>query len=72
MIEQIENTVGPFTVNYVTKDEDPRDYKVNFDKINDVLKFEIDKRVPDGILEIHDLIKSGEIADPYASKYSNS
>lgn len=72
LIEQIENTVGPFTVNYVTKDEDPRDYKVNFDKINDVLKFEIDKRIPDGILEIHNLVKSGEIADPYASKYSNS
>ncbi len=58
-------------VSYVAKEEDPRDYRVNFDEIKKSLSFEIEKRVPDGIKEYIDLIKSGTIIDPDSSTYKN-
>ena len=40
------------SVSYVHRDEDPRDYKVSFDKIRAELGFETLMTVPDGIAEI--------------------
>ena len=37
---------------YVQRDEDPRDYKVSFDKIRNRLGFETEMTVPDGIAEL--------------------
>ena len=39
-------------IKYVAKDEDPRDYRVDFSKIKNELGFSISKTVPDGIKEI--------------------
>ena len=41
-------------IKYVKKNEDPRDYRVNCDKIKKELGFKISMTVPDGILEIKD------------------
>jgi len=59
-------------IQYVDKNEDPRDYRVDFSKIHDRLGFTITKRVPDGIREIHDILKDGVISDPDSTKYRNS
>ena len=58
-------------VKYVAKDEDPRDYRVDFTKIKEELGFKITKTVPDGINEIKRVIESGIIADPYGQKFRN-
>ena len=58
-------------VTYVHRDEDPRDYRVNFDKIKSLMGFECTLKVIDGIREYIDAISSGAIKDPYDNRYSN-
>ncbi len=59
-------------VSYVKRDEDPRDYRVNFDKVRTRLGFELSRTVPDGIREIIYAIRSGLIPDPDSPLYRNS
>ena len=59
------------SVSFVHRDEDPRDYRVGFEKIAAALDFRISRRVPDGIDEVRALLTSGLIPDPYASAYRN-
>jgi nucleoside-diphosphate-sugar epimerase len=58
-------------VDYVHKDEDPRDYRVSFDKVRSRLGYEVERRVADGIDEVVALMQSGLVEDPYASIYRN-
>ncbi len=58
-------------IKYVEKNEDPRDYRVDFSKIKDELGFSISKTVPDGIREIKKIVESGIISDCYSSKFKN-
>jgi nucleoside-diphosphate-sugar epimerase len=58
-------------VEYVHKDEDPRDYRVSFEKVNAKLGFEVERRVANGIDEVISLLGSGLLDDPYASIYRN-
>jgi len=61
----------PVKVTTVELAEDPRDYRVNFDRIK-TLGFEPRMRLPDGIEEIAGAVRDGLIADPYAQRYRNS
>jgi len=63
--------IVPGSANYVEKNEDPRDYRVNFDKIKNELGFKITKTVPDGIKEIAKVVQSGIINDTYSQKFRN-
>jgi hypothetical protein len=58
-------------VKYIEMDEDPRDYRVNFDKIKKELGYTITKKVPDGIKEIATLLKTGIVTDSFAQKFRN-
>jgi nucleoside-diphosphate-sugar epimerase len=58
-------------VEYVHKDEDPRDYKVSFDKISRDLGYEACRLVPDGIREVAALVNSGIIQDFDDPAYHN-
>jgi len=58
-------------VNYVESNEDPRDYRVNFDKIKNELGFTITKTVPDGVREIYTLLSTEIITDSFAQKFRN-
>ena len=71
LTREIKKVIPNMVVNFVNREEDPRDYRVNCDKIRMKLGFKITKNVPDGIAEIHKLIKSGLIADSYSAKYKN-
>jgi nucleoside-diphosphate-sugar epimerase len=58
-------------VEFVHKNEDPRDYRVSFEKLNSKLGFEVERRVANGIDEVISLLGSGLVDDPYASVYRN-
>lgn len=58
-------------VEFVPQDDDPRDYRVSFDKIKARLGFNVTTRVPGGIDEVAEIVRSGAIADPDAPIYRN-
>ena len=53
------------------RDEDPRDYKVSFEKIKSQLGFEPQMRVPDGVAEITSALEEERFGDPFDPKFSN-
>jgi nucleoside-diphosphate-sugar epimerase len=71
LVEEIGRLVDRGTVSYVHRDEDPRDYKVSFDRIKAELGFETVMTVPDGIAEIIGALDAGEFGDPFDSRYKN-
>lgn len=71
IIEEVCKVVPNVQVNYVEMNEDPRDYRVNFDKIKNDLGYTITKRVPDGVKEIYTLLKTGIVTDSFAQKFRN-
>lgn len=71
IIEEVCKVVPNTQVNYVEMNEDPRDYRVNFDKIKNQLGFTITKKVPDGVKEIYTLLKTGIVTDAYGQKFRN-
>ena len=71
IIKEVCKVVPNVKVNYVDSSEDPRDYRVNFDKIKNTLGYTITKTVPEGVKEIYILIKSGIITDSFHQKFRN-
>ena len=69
--EEILKIIPGANISYVIKTEDPRDYRVDFSKIQKTLNFSITKKVPDGLKEIYNVLKDGLISDPYSPKYKN-
>jgi nucleoside-diphosphate-sugar epimerase len=69
--DEILKIIPDANITYVHKTEDPRDYRVDFSKIKNSLNFNITKKVPDGLKEIHDVLKNGIISDPYSNKFKN-
>ncbi|KJR42230.1 nucleoside-diphosphate-sugar epimerase [Candidatus Magnetoovum chiemensis] len=72
IINEILKVIPNGVVKYVHKDEDPRDYRVSFEKIKKELGFSILKTVPDGIREIKYLIDNKVFLNPDDQKYRNS
>jgi nucleoside-diphosphate-sugar epimerase len=71
LMEEIAEIIPSTKAIYVDAADDPRDYRVNSDKIKNTLGFTITKRVPDGIKEIYKLMQSGIIDDPHSQKFRN-
>lgn len=71
IVEEIRKLTDRGTVSYVHRDEDPRDYKVSFDKIRSQLGFETLMTVPDGIAEVIAALDAGEFQDPFDGRYRN-
>lgn len=71
LVEEIGKQTDKGKVSYVTKAEDPRDYKVSFDKIRERLGFETEMTVPDGIAEVLKGLEDGAFGDPWDGKYKN-
>jgi nucleoside-diphosphate-sugar epimerase len=66
----VANEVPGTAIEYVDSVEDPRSYRVSFDKIRHVLGFAARYRVEDGIREVKGMIERGEI-DGEGEQYSN-
>ncbi len=71
IVKEILELIPDAKIKYVKKDEDPRDYRVSFEKIKNQLGFNITKRVPDGITEIKKVVSEGFIKNPDDKQYSN-
>ena len=71
LVEEIQKAIPEANIKYVDKNEDPRDYRVNSDKIKRELGFEITMRVPDGIEEVKRMVQEGVIQDPEDQRYYN-
>ncbi|MQF96395.1 MAG: NAD(P)-dependent oxidoreductase [SAR202 cluster bacterium] len=67
----LNNIGGAATIEHVERDEDPRDYRVSFQKINRELGFQITRTAEDGVKEIIDAISQGVITDCNDPRYSN-
>jgi nucleoside-diphosphate-sugar epimerase len=71
LVEVIGKQIDSGKVSFVRRDEDPRDYKVSFDKIRSELGFETLMTVPDGVAEIIDALSAGKFEDPFDRSYRN-
>ena len=72
LVERIRELVPqPTSIEYVYRGEDPRDYRVSFEKISNHLGFGITRTVDDGIQEIIDAISQGILSDFDAPRYRN-
>ena len=71
LVEEIKRQTDKGQVSYVSRNEDPRDYKVSFDKIRAELGFETLMIVPDGIAEIMKGLDEGVFGDPFQARYKN-
>ena len=71
IVELLKERVPTAQISFVHKDEDPRDYRVSFEKVKERLDFGTERTVPTGIDEIMALLASGLLADPYAPTYQN-
>jgi nucleoside-diphosphate-sugar epimerase len=63
LVELILKHVPEARVEYVHKQEDPRDYRVSFARIQEELGFRLGLTVPDGIAELVRLIQGGIITN---------
>jgi len=71
LVDEILKSIPHSKIKYVNKNEDPRDYRVNSDKIKRELGFEITMRVPDGIEEVKRMVLEGVIQNPENQRYYN-
>lgn len=72
IIEQIRKVIPYAKVKYVKKDEDPRDYRVSFEKIKRELGFTISKNIVDGIREVKFILDSKVLQNPDDNLYKNA
>lgn len=58
-------------IEYVAQHDDPRDYRVSFEKFERAFGFRPSRTVRDGIREVLDAVSSGAVADPRDPRYRN-
>ncbi len=73
LVEMIQRELGKKSgeVRFVQREEDPRDYRVCFARIQRELGFSAGRRVVDGIKEIVHAVQNGTIRNPDDATYSN-
>ncbi len=71
IVGEVQKLTDKGKVSYVRRDEDPRDYKVSFDKIRAELGFETLMIVPEGIAEVLAGLDAGAFGDPFDGRYRN-
>ena len=71
IIDELLKQIPEGKIKYVKKEEDPRDYRIKFDKIQKEIGFGISKTVPEGINDILGCLKLGIIDNPDNQRYYN-
>ena len=73
--QQLVDLIRPFvpdaTVEYVRRDEDPRDYRVSFARLQDEFGFKVTRTVAQGIAEVAQLVRDGIIHDFHQPRFRN-
>jgi len=72
LVREITRLIDRGSVTYTQREEDPRDYKVSFQKIHEQLGFEPLMTVPDGINELITALDDGIFGDPFNERYRNT
>jgi nucleoside-diphosphate-sugar epimerase len=72
LIAEIRKQTDRGRVSYVPREEDPRDYKVSFEKIRSELGFQTQMTIPDGVAELLRALDAGEFDDPFDARYRNT
>ena len=71
LVDVIKERVSGGEVRYVSRDEDPRDYRVDFTRIKEELGFVPSVRVPQGVEDIAAALEEGRFGDPYGPGFAN-
>jgi nucleoside-diphosphate-sugar epimerase len=71
LVDLITGQLGRGDVSFVERSEDPRDYKVSFEKVKARLGFEPRTRVPEGIAELVRDLEEERFGDPFDPRTSN-
>jgi nucleoside-diphosphate-sugar epimerase len=71
IVNELLKLIPEAKIKYVSREEDPRNYRVRFNKIRDELGFRISKTVPEGMDEILRSIRLGIIEDPDNQQFYN-
>jgi len=71
IVDLLKERFPDATVTFVHRDEDPRDYRVSFEKVKERLGFQAEWSVAAGIDEVSALLRSGLVSDPFAAEYRN-
>lgn len=71
LVELMRPYVQNAAIEYVRREEDPRDYRVSFARIKQQLDFSITRTVPQGIAEIVQLVRDGVVTDLGSRRYRN-
>lgn len=71
LITEIQRLIPHSVLHYIQKDEDPRNYKVSFEKIKKTLGFKSTRRLHDGIREIKTAVLDGLFLNVDDPKYRN-
>ena len=71
LVELIRERLPAADVRFVQRDEDPRDYRVSFERIRSELGFDALMRVPDGVAEVLAGLDEQRFGDPYDRRFSN-
>jgi nucleoside-diphosphate-sugar epimerase len=71
LVEMLRPLAPEAVVEFVHKEEDPRDYRVSFEKIRRVFDFECRHSVESGMREVSRLVRSGAIQDYDSPEYRN-
>jgi nucleoside-diphosphate-sugar epimerase len=71
LVDLIRPWAADAVVEFVHRDEDPRDYRVSFTKIASQLGFQTTRTVPHGIAEVARLVSSNLLTNFADSKYRN-
>jgi len=69
--DKIKKIIPGTKIEHISDQEDPRNYKVSFNKIRNMIGFSCRKKLEDGIIEIKQSIDNGSISDYKNPKYSN-
>jgi nucleoside-diphosphate-sugar epimerase len=71
LVELIRRRLPEADVRFVQRDEDPRDYRVSFERIRSELGFDPVMRVPDGVAEVLAGLEERSFGDPFDRRFSN-
>jgi nucleoside-diphosphate-sugar epimerase len=71
LVEMITGHLGRGEVRFVERNEDPRDYRVSFERVRGELGFTVSQRVPGGIAEVTEALEAGRFEDPFGASHSN-
>lgn len=71
IVELIRPLAPDAKIEFVHKNEDPRDYRVSFDRILGELGYNTTRSVVEGIVEVAKLVRTGAISNLADSRYRN-